>query len=81
MNTPDHIISDRGFAYPTAIETEMESEVAVYDSSSAMEDCIWLKVKESPYLDAPTISTVELSFEQVRDLIGKLSWLMERRMP
>jgi hypothetical protein len=73
-----HTITDRGFKHLEPIKTSYGHTVRVYESSSAMRPCLWMKVDStgSTCGDIVTELRVHMTLEQAEDLRDSLDYLI-----
>lgn len=66
--------TNRGFKRFPPLETRYGHEIQVYESSAAMEPCLWLKVELDHELGGiqPEAATAQLTVDQAEELIARL---------
>lgn len=65
-------ITDRGFKHLPSIDNQRGDTVRVYESSNALERCIWLNVNGSP-----NSSTIQLTDDQAAMLMEQITFLFD----
>lgn len=74
MSAPEVTFSERGFKHLAPTEDTYGGVVRVYESSSAAEPCIWLRVTHGPHMDAAN-AAANLTIEQALQVAEHLQWL------
>lgn len=74
-----HHYTDRGFKHLDPIPDQYGGEVKVYESSAAMQPCIWLAVTQSKQITTGEKGEAHahLTIKQAKALRKQIGWLLK----